>query len=62
VKHFEGFRVVGLIIWLSWEALQARVGITDVGLVAASLDAIVSFVLEYLASTGDLCSKQIEIY
>jgi hypothetical protein len=62
VKHFKGFRVVRLIIWLSWETPQAHVGVTGVGLVAVSLDAIVSFVLEYLASIGDLCSKQIEIY
>jgi hypothetical protein len=32
------------------------------GLLPRALDAIVSFVLEYLASIGDLCSKQIEIY
>lgn len=36
-------------------------GVTGVGLVTASLDATVSFVLEYLASIGDLCSRQIEI-
>jgi hypothetical protein len=38
------------------------VGVAGVGLVTAILDAIVSFVLEYLASIGDLCSRQIEIY